>query len=172
MSKFTLPKDGGLIEAGLPIGIKHSYERIPAHIFEDEGAASERLAEKIADEFGVKVDKKKIVVDDIKLETYKTAEMVKMLKALGCEKEVTKTYKVTTVTEGEVVREKKTRTAVVAQKALVVLPEVNKFVVKSCANIPGVVTTLSSTINVYEVLNAEKVVMTRAAVEKLEEVYA
>ena len=49
MSKFTLPKDGGLIEAGLPIGIKHSYERIPAHIFEDEDAASERLAVKIAD---------------------------------------------------------------------------------------------------------------------------
>lgn len=49
MSKFTLPKDGGLIEAGLPIGIKHSYERIPAHIFEDEDAASERLAGKIAD---------------------------------------------------------------------------------------------------------------------------
>lgn len=47
MGKFTLPKDGGLIEAGLPIGIKHTYERIPAHIFEDEGVASERLAEKI-----------------------------------------------------------------------------------------------------------------------------
>ena len=113
-----------------------------------------------------------IVVDNINLDAFKTAEMVKMLKALGCQKEVTKNYKVTTVTDGQVVREKKTRTAVVAQKALVVLPEVNKFVVKSCANIPGVVTTLSSTINVYEVLNAEKVVMTRAAVEKLEEVYA
>ena len=113
-----------------------------------------------------------IVVDNITLDAFKTAEMVKMLKALGCQKEVTKNYKVTTITDGQVVREKKTRTAVVAQKALVVLPEVNKFVVKSCANIPGVVTTLSSTINVYEVLNAEKVVMTRAAVEKLEEVYA
>ena len=113
-----------------------------------------------------------IVVDNITLDAFKTAEMVKMLKALGCQKEVTKNYKVTTVTDGQVVRERKTRTAVVAQKALVVLPEVNKFVVKSCANIPGVVTTLSSTINVYEVLNAEKVVMTRAAVEKLEEVYA
>ena len=113
-----------------------------------------------------------IVVDNITLDAFKTAEMVKMLKALGCQKDVTKNYKVTTVTDGQVVREKKTRTAVVAQKALVVLPEVNKFVVKSCANIPGVVTTLSSTINVYEVLNAEKVVMTRAAVEKLEEVYA
>ena len=48
MKKFTLPKDGGLIELGLPLGIKHTYERIPAHIFEDEELASERLAEKIA----------------------------------------------------------------------------------------------------------------------------
>ena len=113
-----------------------------------------------------------IVVDEITMDAYKTAEMVKMLKALGCQKEVTKSYKVTTVQGDEVVRERKTRTAVVAEKALVVLPEVNGFVVKSCANIPGVETTLYSTINVYDVLNAEKVVMTRAAVEKLEEVYA
>ena len=49
MKKFTLPKDGGLIEAGLPNGIKHTFERIPAHIFEDEEAASERLAEKIVE---------------------------------------------------------------------------------------------------------------------------
>ena len=48
MKKFSLPKDGGLIEAGLPNGIKHTFERIPAHIYEDETAASERLAEKIA----------------------------------------------------------------------------------------------------------------------------
>ena len=84
-----------------------------------------------------------IVVDNITLDAFKTAEMVKMLKALGCQKEVTKNYKVTTVTDGQVVREKKTRTAVVAQKALVVLPEVNKFVVKSCANIPGVVVSVA-----------------------------
>ena len=113
-----------------------------------------------------------IVVDDIKLETYKTAEMVKMLKALGCEKEVTKTYKVTTVENGEVIKDKKTRTETVPQKALVVLDGVDKFVVKSCANIPTVETTLYSTINVYEVLKAEKVVLSKAAVKKLEEVYA
>ena len=113
-----------------------------------------------------------IVVDEIKLEAYKTAEMAKMFKALGCEKEVTKNYKVTTVNEGEVVKERKTRTAVVPQSALVVLPAVDAFVIGSCKNIPGVETTLYSTINVYEVLKAEKVVMTRAAVEKLEEVYA
>lgn len=47
MKKFSLPKDGGLIEAGLPNGVKHTYERIPAHIYEDEESASERLAEKI-----------------------------------------------------------------------------------------------------------------------------
>ena len=47
MKKFSLPKDGGLIEAGLPYGIKHTYENIPVHIFEDEEVASERLAEKI-----------------------------------------------------------------------------------------------------------------------------
>jgi len=113
-----------------------------------------------------------IVVDEITLDTYKTAKMVEMFKALGCQKEVTKSYKVTTVQGDEVIKERKTRTATVAEKALVVLPEVNAFVVKSCANIPGVETTLYSTINVYEVLNAEKVIMTRAAVEKLEEVYA
>ena len=49
MSKFSLPKDGGLIEAGLPYGIKHTYERIPAHIHEDEILASSQLAEKIAE---------------------------------------------------------------------------------------------------------------------------
>ena len=113
-----------------------------------------------------------IVVDEITLDTYKTAKMVEMLKALGCQKEVTKSYKVTAKNGDELVKERKTRTAVVAQKALVVLDTADKMVVKSCANIPGVETTLYSTINVYEVLKAEKVVMTKAAIEKLEEVYA
>ena len=113
-----------------------------------------------------------IVVDEIKLDTFKTAEMVKMLKALGCQKEVTKNYKTTTIKDGEVVRERLSRTATVAQSALVVLPEVDKFVIKSCSNIPKTTTVLYSTINVYEVLKAEKVIMTKAAIEKLQEVYA
>ena len=113
-----------------------------------------------------------IVVDEIKLETYKTAEMAKMLAALGCKKEISKTYKVTSVKDGEVVKEKATRTATVAEKALIVLPNTEGFVIKSCKNIPEVETTLYSTINVYEVLKAEKVVMTKSAIEKLEEVYA
>ena len=116
-----------------------------------------------------------VIVDDIKLETYKTSAIVKMLKALGCEKQVTVSYKdaeTKKIFDETHERTSKTRTATVAEKALVVLPEVDAVVVKSCANIQGVVTTLSSTINVYEILNAEKVVMTRAAVEKLQEVYA
>ena len=114
-----------------------------------------------------------IVVDEIKLDAYKTSAIVAMLKALGCQKEVTKNYKVTSVdANGEAAREIKTRTAIVAEKALVVLPEADKVVVNSCRNIAGVETTLYSTINVYEVLKAEKVVMTKAAVEKLQEVYA
>ena len=54
MNKFTLPKDGGLIETDLPIGIKHTYERIPAHIFDDEIAASERLADRIVEQINSK----------------------------------------------------------------------------------------------------------------------
>ena len=113
-----------------------------------------------------------IVVDDIKLDTFKTKTIVNMLAALGCKKDVVKNYKTTTVVDGEVVRERKQRTATVAQSALIVLPEVDKLVIKSCANIEKTATTLYSTINVYEVLKAEKVIMTKAAIEKLEEVYA
>ena len=105
-----------------------------------------------------------IILDECKLESYKTAEMVKMFAALGLNKDVEKTYKV-----GD---EKKTRTETVACKTLLVLPEVDKLVVKSCANIPTAETTLCNTLNVYEILNAEKLVITKAAALKLEEVYA
>lgn len=49
MKKFSLPKDGGLIEAGLSRGILHSYERIPAHVYEDEEIASSRIADEVVD---------------------------------------------------------------------------------------------------------------------------
>ena len=86
---------------------------------------------------------KLIVVDDIKCEGYKTKTMVAMLNALGADK-----------------------------KSLVVLPEINATVIKSCANIPGVVTSLYNTINVYDILNAGTFIISKAAVEKLEEVFA
>ncbi len=86
---------------------------------------------------------KLIIVDDIKLESYKTKTMVDMFKALSAER-----------------------------KPLVVLPEVDQFVVKSCANIPGAKTCLYNTINVYDILNADTFITTVAAVKMLEEVYA
>ena len=84
-----------------------------------------------------------IVVDDIKCTGYSTKTVVNMLNALGAER-----------------------------KALIVLPEVDGFVVKSAANIPGVKTTLAHTINVYDILNANKLVVSKAAIARLEEVFA
>ena len=49
MKKFSLPKDGGLLESELPNGIKHTFEMIPAHIYEDEEDACARLGEKIVE---------------------------------------------------------------------------------------------------------------------------
>ena len=80
-----------------------------------------------------------IVVDEIKCDSFSTKTMVSMLNALGADK-----------------------------KALVVLPEVDRFVVKSCANIPGVQTALYNTINVYDILNADKFIVSKAAVAKLD----
>ena len=57
-------------------------------------------------------------------------------------------------------------------KSLVVTPEVRANVVKSAANVPGVRTTIASTLNVYEILNADKFIIDKAAIEKLQEVYA
>ena len=84
-----------------------------------------------------------IVVDDIKCEAFSTKTMVNMLNALGA-----------------------------TRKSLIVMPNVDKFVVKSCANIPGVKTTCYDTINVYDILNADKFIIAKSAVAKLEEVYA
>ncbi len=60
----------------------------------------------------------------------------------------------------------------VTGKSLVVTPEVRTNVVKSAANIPGVRTMIASALNVYEILNADKFIIDKAAVAKLEEVYA
>ncbi len=49
MKHFTLPKDGGLIEKGLPTDILHSYEKIPAEIYEDQEDASEKIADIIVE---------------------------------------------------------------------------------------------------------------------------
>ena len=84
-----------------------------------------------------------IVLDKLELDEIKTKAMVKTLKNIGAE-----------------------------DKALVVMSEVNKNVVKSANNIPGVKTTLTNALNVYDILNYDKFVVTKEAVEKIEEVYS
>ena len=58
------------------------------------------------------------------------------------------------------------------KKALVVLPEKDENVVRATANLPQAMTTYVNTLNVYDILNAGKVVLTKAAVASVEEVYA
>ena len=90
------------------------------------------------------IDNNLIVLDSINMDEYKTKTMVAMLKAIEAE----------------------------GSKALIVMPEVNSFVVKSAANIPGVKTALVNTINVYDILNYDKFIVVKDAVAKIEEVYA
>ncbi len=84
-----------------------------------------------------------IILDEINLNEYKTKAVAEMLKAIGSEK-----------------------------KALIVLPEVNDKVIASARNIPGVKTAQVNTLNVYDILNADKFIVVKGAVAKIEEVYA
>ena len=59
-----------------------------------------------------------------------------------------------------------------AGKALVITPEVNKNVVLSARNIPGVKTTFSGVISVYDILKADKLLVDKEAALKIQEVYA
>ncbi len=88
-------------------------------------------------------DNQMVVIDNIATEEYKTKNIVAMLKAVGAEK-----------------------------KALIVLPEVDKKVIASAANIPGVKTAQVNTLNVYDILNADMFIVAKGAVSKIEEVYA
>ena len=101
-----------------------------------------RLAMKSA--FSAKVQAGElIVVDAITTEEFKTKTMANMLKAVGSEK-----------------------------KALIVLPAVDKKVINSARNIPGVKTAQVNELNVYDILNADKLIVAKEAVEKIQEVYA
>ena len=82
-----------------------------------------------------------VIVDNIATETYSTKTMAAMVNAIG------------------------------AKKTLIVLPAVDEKVIKSCANIPGVKTTVYNSINVYDILNCDKLVLAKVAAEKIQEVY-
>jgi large subunit ribosomal protein L4 len=88
-------------------------------------------------------DNEIIVVDKLVLEQAKTKELVKVLKNLNSGK-----------------------------KTLVLIPERDEAVVRAAANIPGVKTAYVNTINVYDILNCDSFLITREAVNKVEEVYA
>jgi large subunit ribosomal protein L4 len=57
-------------------------------------------------------------------------------------------------------------------KALIVLPENDANVIRSANNIPDVATTTVQELNVYDMLKYDYLIMTKAALEKIEEVYA
>ena len=113
-----------------------------------------------------------VVLDSLTVEKPSTKTMVAMFRTLGFEKTYTKTYKTIAMEGGKPVYGTAEKTATKPQSALVVLDTVDAKVIKSCDNIPQVNTTQWNTLNVYDVLNAEKLVMTADAVKKLEEVYA
>ncbi|NBI09271.1 50S ribosomal protein L4 [Colidextribacter sp. OB.20] len=83
-----------------------------------------------------------LVVDGVKLDEVKTKTMKTFLDAIG------------------------------ATKSVVVTPETDKNVVLSARNIPGVVTTAASVLNVYDIVNAKQLVIDKAALAIIEEVYA
>ena len=89
------------------------------------------------------LDNELVVLDKIAMDEYKTKTIAAMLKAVGSEK-----------------------------KALIVLPEKNEKVIASAANIPGVKTALVNTLNVYDILNADKFIVLQDAIAQMEEVYA
>ena len=64
------------------------------------------------------------------------------------------------------------KSALSSKVALIVLPEVDSKVIKSANNIPGVKTCQYNEINVYDILNADKLVIAEGAIAKIEEVYA
>ena len=86
---------------------------------------------------------KLVVIDSIKMDAIKTAEFRKFLTAVN-----------------------------VDGKAVVVTPVVDGVIVKSARNIPGVLTTPAAQLNVYDIVNAQYLVVDQTALAKIEEVYA
>lgn len=89
------------------------------------------------------IDGAVIVLDALKVEEYKTKTVVNCLNAIGA-----------------------------AKKSLIILAENDKVAIRSASNIKGVKTAQINTINTYDILNADSVVIVKDAVAKLEEVYA
>ncbi|MGM0877614.1 MAG: 50S ribosomal protein L4 [Bacillota bacterium] len=89
------------------------------------------------------IDNNIVVLEDLALNAPKTKDMTSVLKGLSVEK-----------------------------KALIVTADINENVALSARNIPGVTVVTANGVNVLDVLNHEKLIMTKAAVQKVEEVLA
>lgn len=89
------------------------------------------------------LDQNLVVIDNLAVEGFKTKTIVNMLKGLE-----------------------------ISGKALIVTQEADKQVYKSAANIPGVKASAVNTLNVYDILNYDKFIVSKGAVAKIEEVYA
>jgi large subunit ribosomal protein L4 len=89
------------------------------------------------------IDNSIVVLEDLAFNAPKTKEMTSVLKGLSVEK-----------------------------KALIVTADINENVALSARNIPGVTVVTANGVNVLDVLNHEKLIMTKAAVQKVEEVLA
>ncbi len=101
-----------------------------------------RLAMKSA--LSSKVEEKEIIVlDTLSFDAPKTKEMIKVLQNVKA-----------------------------AKKALIIMAEKDENIIKSAANIPGVKTALVSTMNVYEIVNYTSFIVTKDAINKIEEVYS
>ena len=88
-------------------------------------------------------DNEIMVIDELKLTEAKTKNVAAMLKALGAEK-----------------------------KALIVTKDVDPMIVRASGNIPGVATTFVGSLNVHDILNCDKFIISQDAVKLVEEVYA
>ncbi len=88
------------------------------------------------------LEKELIVLDELRFDAPKTKEMIKVLENVKAGK-----------------------------KALIVTAEKDENIVKSAANIPGVRTALVGTMNVYEIVNHNSFIVTKEAIEKIQEVY-
>ena len=87
-------------------------------------------------------DSEIIVLDELKFDAPKTKEMIKVLENVKA-----------------------------AKKALIITVEKDENIVRSAANIPGVKTALVGTMNVYEIVNHTSFIVTKEAIEKIQEVY-
>ena len=124
-------RHGGIVHAPKPRDYSYSLNKKVRRL-----ALLSALSEKVA-------TGNMIVLDELKLDGFKTKTVAECLKAIGA-----------------------------AKKTLVVLENNDAYAVKSIANIAGAKSAQVNTINTYDIINADTLVVVKGAVAKIEEVYA